>query len=136
MHTKNYCCKPPKCVKCAGDHETIKCTKQDNELPKCCNCGQNHPASYRGCQVAKDLQKLRNKNIAGRKSLTAANPILKKQLSRVESGKTFAEVLSENKPAPIKEDILSQILKKLDEQTSFNQLLLSRITNLEKTANV
>lgn len=57
QHTKNYCCNPPKCVKCAGNHSTTECEKPENEIPKCCNCGENHPASYRGCSVFKTLKK-------------------------------------------------------------------------------
>lgn len=60
-HTKNYCSKPPRCVKCTGKHETKNCDKPAIVYPKCCNCGEKHPANYRGCVVAKELQKLRNK---------------------------------------------------------------------------
>jgi hypothetical protein len=57
-HTRNYCNKAPKCVKCAGPHLTSKCAKPQMAQPKCCHCGKNHPASYRGCEVIKALQKL------------------------------------------------------------------------------
>lgn len=59
-HTKNYCNKAPKCVKCAGAHLTSECRKPDTIQPKCCHCGKNHPANYRGCEVIKELQKLRD----------------------------------------------------------------------------
>jgi hypothetical protein len=59
-HTRNYCNKAPKCVKCAGPHLTSECDKPLTAQPKCCHCGKNHPASYRGCQVIKALQKLRD----------------------------------------------------------------------------
>ena len=64
-HTKSYCHKEPRCVKCAGKHTTESCNKSKDIPPKCYNCGENHPANYRGCVVAKELQALRNK---------AANP--------------------------------------------------------------
>jgi len=60
-HTKAYCHKDPRCVKCAGHHNTVSCTKTRETPPKCYNCGENHPANYRGCIVAKELQALRNK---------------------------------------------------------------------------
>jgi hypothetical protein len=42
---------------------TSECDKQQLAKPKCCHCGKNHPASYRGFEVIKALQKLRdNKN--------------------------------------------------------------------------
>jgi hypothetical protein len=62
-HTRNCCNKAPKCVKCAGPHLTSERDKPQFPQPKCCNCGKNHPASYRGREVIKALQKLRdNKN--------------------------------------------------------------------------
>ena len=63
-HTKNYCSRPPRCVKCAGKHNTNQCVMASTENPKCANCGEKHPANYRGCMVAKELQKMRKKSIA------------------------------------------------------------------------
>lgn len=63
-HTKQYCQRDPRCVKCAGKHLTNECTKSTQINPICANCQGNHPASYRGCEVAKELQKIRNKNRA------------------------------------------------------------------------
>jgi len=64
-HTKSYCHKEPRCVKYAGKYTTESCTKPKEVPLKCYNCGENHPANYRGCIVEKELQALRNK---------AANP--------------------------------------------------------------
>lgn len=56
-HTKNYCYRLPRCVKCAGDHMTDKCTwKEKRKDVVCFNCKGNHPASYKGCSVRKQLQ--------------------------------------------------------------------------------
>lgn len=52
-HTKNYCGKQARCVRCGGKHESKVCDKPGEIDPKCCNCGERHPASYRGCIVAK-----------------------------------------------------------------------------------
>ncbi|KAL1446859.1 hypothetical protein WDU94_012222 [Cyamophila willieti] len=60
-HTKNQCHKKPRCVKCAQNHLTTACNKPQEARPKCANCGGDHPASYRGCMVARELQKRRNK---------------------------------------------------------------------------
>lgn len=62
-HTKNYCCKPARCVKCAGRHTTDSCVKPVEIPPKCVNCGESHPANYRGCIVPKELQKIRNASV-------------------------------------------------------------------------
>ncbi|KAG5323254.1 GAGJ protein, partial [Acromyrmex heyeri] len=56
-HTKNYCFKSPVCVKCAMNHLTLDCpTKGKIKEVKCANCDGNHPASYKGCLVRKQLQ--------------------------------------------------------------------------------
>lgn len=58
-HTQSYCYREPRCVKCAGKHTTADCQKPKNVEPKCVHCGKNHPANYRGCEVAKELQKIK-----------------------------------------------------------------------------
>ena len=57
-HTKNYCNRSPAYVKCAKSHLTIHCpcTGKIEEV-RCCNCNGNHPASYKGCEVRKQLQR-------------------------------------------------------------------------------
>lgn len=61
-HTKSYCHKPYKCVKCGANHITAECTKNQASPPKCANCQESHPASYRGCIVHQELKrKMQNK---------------------------------------------------------------------------
>lgn len=68
-HTKKYCNRESRCVKCAGKHLTSECSNSTQTAPKCVNCQGNHPASYRGCEIAKELQKIRNKNRYSRSEL-------------------------------------------------------------------
>ncbi|KAL1124696.1 hypothetical protein AAG570_001320 [Ranatra chinensis] len=56
-HTKSYCNRPPRCVRCAGEHDSSTCSKSRETPATCALCGNNHPANYRGCQVYKALQK-------------------------------------------------------------------------------
>lgn len=60
-HTQHFCRRDAVCVKCAQKHLTATCTKDKNTAPKCANCNQAHPASYRGCEVAKEIQQRRDK---------------------------------------------------------------------------
>lgn len=60
-HTQGYCSKEPRCVKCTGKHLTKDCKKASEEKPKCIHCGGAHPASYRGCTVAKEMQAIKNR---------------------------------------------------------------------------
>lgn len=61
-HTQKYCSKEPRCVKCTGKHLTRDCNKPAEAKPKCVHCGEPHPANYRGCIVAKELQNIKDKN--------------------------------------------------------------------------
>lgn len=58
-HTKSFCKRKTICVKCAGMHDSRNCPKPANDPPKCSNCAESHPANYRGCVIAKELQKRR-----------------------------------------------------------------------------
>ena len=68
-HTKSYCRRSPKCVKCAGDHLTAQCQRKtrSNDV-KCALCLENHPANYKDCRI---YQKIRNAKFPPK---TAANP--------------------------------------------------------------
>ncbi|KAK9881317.1 hypothetical protein WA026_015443 [Henosepilachna vigintioctopunctata] len=46
----------------------MDCKKTENVQPKCVNCCKNHPANYRGCITAKELQKVRT-NAGNRKEI-------------------------------------------------------------------
>ncbi len=59
-HTKNYCAKSLRCVKCAGNHWTKECTKAVDTKPTCANCGGEHPANYKGCPIYKKKQEALN----------------------------------------------------------------------------
>jgi len=55
-HTKAYCGHPPRCVRCGKDHHSSSCPKSRDEPPCCALCNGNHPASYKGCSIYKELQ--------------------------------------------------------------------------------
>lgn len=56
-HVSKNCNMDPRCVQCSLVHEMGQCTKQPEEQPVCVNCGENHPASYKGCTIAKDYKR-------------------------------------------------------------------------------
>lgn len=59
-HTKGYCTLQPRCVKCAGSHESKTCLKTKATAATCALCNGSHPANYRGCLVHKELQQRRS----------------------------------------------------------------------------
>lgn len=81
-HTKSFCRRQPKCIKCAGNHPSMLCSKQNwsNEV-KCVLCNGNHPANYKGCSTYKDALKLKyqpHNNRINRTDKNEVNPALPK----------------------------------------------------------
>lgn len=72
-HTKRYCNLSPRCVRCAGPHESETCTKQRDTAATCALCGEPHPANYRGCSVHKILQNRRSSATMSRNKSTHAS---------------------------------------------------------------
>lgn len=80
-HTKNYCSLEPRCVRCLGKHLYNQCDKKKNEPPVCTNCGENHPANYRGCRIYQESTQSRNQQ----RPINRANTVNAK-LSQTPSG--------------------------------------------------
>ena len=110
---------------------TVLCKKEINQHPKCVNCGEGHPANYRGCIVAKELHKLRKKNqsstISDRSNVEKKTiPQQKEKSCNVKNNKnpTYASVAAS----------ASKQQEKSNEESNDNailQLILTKITNLE-----
>lgn len=147
-HTKNYCNRSPRCVKCPKKHPTSECDRLSTDVLKCCNCGENHPASYRGCTIAKELQKRRNIALRASKSkvinrittpsrnLHATRPDISSNFSTER--KTYSAVLTQQhlpQRTPQSHSntsgLLTQILHKLSENENMSKLLLQRLERME-----
>lgn len=50
-HATSNCYRLPRCLKCAAGHATKDCKKPKDADPKCCNCGEKHPANATVCKV-------------------------------------------------------------------------------------
>lgn len=133
-HTKTYCNRQSRCVKCPGKHSTADCKKSDESEPKCVNCGEAHPANYRGCMVAKELQSIKNnrhrksEHERPQEEEIKKRPILNK-IAASRQQRTYADIVtSTSKPQKEanEEGTLQLILKKLTR-------LEERISGLEKT---
>lgn len=73
-HSSNACNMAPRCVKCGGGHRTQLCTKLKETAATCCNCKENHPASYRGCSrwnAERDMLKNQKTKRVEQKQLSA-----------------------------------------------------------------
>lgn len=138
-HTQKYCSKEPRCVKCTGKHLTRDCTKPTDAKPKCVHCGEAHPANYRGCTIAKELQKLKS-----RKHITAEPHQSKKtNNTRVQSAQrasdniSYAQVTKNDKSQPQQ---LHEQLQQIAVEDKINRILSlmssfdERLKKLESSA--
>lgn len=157
-HTQSFCHKEARCVKCAGRHATKDCKLVKLEKAKCANCGEAHPANYRGCVVAKELQKRREKTLQENKrnnlkttnaqemtsiqktqqnfptlseaSLSVQNSSASTSYVQVAKGK-IQQAKKEQTHLDAINKTLQAILGKLENQEDSIKSILTRVTKLE-----
>ena len=147
--TQNYCQKTTRCVKCAENHMTKDCKKPKEKNPTCVNCGDPHPANYRGCQIAKKLQEIRNK----KETLKQYPVVPKKQQEPViivpqqppkNMEMSYAQVTKRGTQQLNNSENISQLLQKIitrlddleQKQNNNTKLIFQRISKLENRFKV
>lgn len=127
-HTKSYCKKPFKCVKCGGLHDTSTCTKARSTPATCALCQGNHPANYKGCKVYLDLID-RNHSVRSNRAapIPQNNHTNQIQTQPANPNVSYAQVTSnqQNNPTNNNElNLASKLTEFLNEfKNMFNQLL-------------
>ena len=104
-HNAVDCRFSPRCVICAGNHDTRSCVKKNNgnedNIPvKCVNCNGSHTANYGGCPniiKAKEVEKIRATNkVSYRDALAVANnrenAVAKQSISSDKYFESFKEI--------------------------------------------
>ena len=72
-HTKSYCHRSPRCVKCGEEHLTAECKLPSNGgQTKCALCQGNHTASYKGCTTYRELEARLSRRVQPQTSYSAA----------------------------------------------------------------
>lgn len=112
-HTQNFCKKSPRCVKCAGKHESKTCNKADRVQPTCYHCKGAHPANYRGCEVFKKILETRKKNSKPKQLPTQPN-----------------RAKPQPQPIPVRQQ-RSQLNSTSSPQLSYNQAVKGNISTPE-----
>ena len=59
-HTKGYCRRQHRCVKCGGEHNTANCTKTRHTPAKFALCTEDHPFNDKGCNIYQEILQKRN----------------------------------------------------------------------------
>ena len=101
-HSKTYCTRPHKCVKCGGNHMTTVCQKSKETPPKCALCSGEHTANYKGCTIYKDIQNARGKRTNGNQPIPVRHTNTPHTIhppnpqQHTHSNATYSQVLSNN----------------------------------------
>jgi hypothetical protein len=88
--------KKKNCFKCAGDRLTLHCQRKDrSSAVRCVLCDGNHPTSYKGCTVYKDL---RRKTYPSHHLKQYTPPALIQETLHTQPGVSYAHITSKNLP--------------------------------------
>lgn len=146
-HSKNYCMRPFRCVKCGQSHKTSECTKTNRDTPaQCALCNGPHPANYRGCKVYQEILARRRKTQENQPTRTYATSSSHKPAEQIlqhpnqdkKAQYTYSEILQNNnlKPAPTNQaglEAIQIILKQSEKLEAIIQqmsTLMSLMTKL------
>lgn len=123
-HTQKFCQRDPVCVKCAGTHLTEECTKPRNAPAKCSNCAEAHPANYRGCVIAKEIQKRRQHQMQK-----------KSQPNMFSSKKATSVPYSEAVKSYNMQQVNTELPSESSEQVSMQQMIKQMMDTLNQFAS-
>jgi hypothetical protein len=107
-HAAANCSRGYRCVKCRLNHGPKECPYvKGKDAPSCTNCGEEHPASYRGCSYYKDILKARKKMLKTREKVQYIQytqndfiePIVTYSQNRVED--VSYATITRNDPLPV-----------------------------------
>ena len=151
-HTKAYCHRQPRCIKCAGDHLSIDCSRKTrSDQVKCILCNGNHPANYKGCKVYRELQNVKYPKVPEQRSRPKTqlglteNLNQKTQTARGQdpestTKQTYRDVLTkghlltQNNNIEINDmhEIMNLMKQMMQQMTTLTNLILALTTNLTK----
>jgi hypothetical protein len=130
-HTRNFCKKQSRCVKCGGTHATSSCQKPKTTKPKCAGCGGPHTANWKGCPIFKAAIERKK----GTK-ITAVDRIRNKQFNTVRSDITYTQVVNPtaNPQIPTTSNATTQVSTGTNSTSTLTDILV-QIANLSAGFN-
>lgn len=131
-HTKTYCTKDYRCVKCADFHSTKECPQPKEAKPTCCNCNKNHTASWKGCEAYINMipkTKTNPVRPAGKNFNLKENefPAMGKftPIQQAENGLNFAQKLTQNNSRL--EDLMMKQIEMMSTLMSMISVMINKL---------
>lgn len=132
-HTKAYCHRKPKCVKCGNQHPTEDCTKSRKTASKCANCDGDHTANWKGCPYYKGKLAARQTPV----SVTQRVQTKPKTTDVITPGKSFASVAAGKPENQVSQKGIEQSTgATIGDVISMLQSISNRLDRLEKVVLV
>lgn len=138
-HTKSFCSRKAKCVKCAGNHLTTSCTKTRHSVATCALCNEKgHPANYKGCPVYQNKLKSQQTKISVAQRVKEKKDKPDNQALPSTSGLSYAQVTNKSteKPTTVKklplscnEPTITDVMKLLSSIQADMKKSISQLTN-------
>lgn len=137
-HTKKYCTRKQRCIKCSEYHDNKNCKKTSREELKCALCEGKHPANYKGCEVYKKLQQqkfptlrpttqINNRKVDGKLTYAAAaqNPETNEETVPMPAHSSKESELEQriNKM----ENLMTKMIERMDTMMSIVTKLLNKL---------
>jgi hypothetical protein len=123
-HSKNYCMRPYRCVKCAQQHKTSECPKTDRSQPALCAlCEGSHPANYKGCEVYRE--------ILARRTIKQQKPVSRTFIEPIQKKQDEEKLSHQNMPNQQRRSY-AETVKRNTEPSTLNSLELMLIKQTEK----
>lgn len=144
-HSKNYCSKIARCVKCGERHEFKDCKLPRSAPAKCANCLGPHTASYRGCPAFKSRKTQGNSQSAVQRILAEKSPAgcesrnqtnTNAQEATTKDNKTYTKPTNSGaSDNTIKSTELSEILIILRRLESSQDVIKNSVSKLDERVN-
>lgn len=129
-HTKSFCHRQNKCVKCAENHHTKQCKKQPGSPPTCALCQQKgHTANYKGCPVYQNKIKSQQKYKASAVQRLQTKSVRPKTTNTPATvGLSYAQVIQ------ISDDKLNQDNKHIEiNNEPNNNVIIKMLSQIQQT---
>lgn len=144
-HTKAYCFRKPRCVKCGKFHDTKDCDKPKDTPAKCALCEGDHPANYKGCSVFKEIQRRKFPQLRPQvPNQTRAAPPPPRPTQPAPARQTtpeisYARIASNNNPqsnnrqtTPQEQNLETMMVKLMDRMDTMLNLLTALISKISQ----
>ena len=122
-HVSKNCRSNVKCPICSGPHKFEDCDQKDTK--KCCNCGQDHSAGYKGCAVFLKAKEIKEYSFNKKITYAEATKQIQSNTEQIQSNTNICNPAEQQKnvhPETNNDDqIVAKVIEKVQTQNKENE---------------